>query len=203
MESLDRLLADISARQSRGRPGRDRPDSALAGQLSAVIQNLAAADKKAFSKLAEPLVNLYGAPAPAARPPEPATPDFSADDTLWPQPTQAEISAARAAVARQFNRPVSPDRLRHQAEALLHGRPHVRAADLVLDGKADLPLLIQFRLHGDGSLGYTLEDQPWVELNGLVFRDFVLRNPNYSEPPAPALDLPEADPAPAPESESD
>jgi len=180
-ESLDRLFADIATRQVHSHPVH--PTSTLPAQLSWVIQNLVALEKKAFSKQADSLINLYGTAALPTRPAEPTPgPAFVPADSVWPQPTQSEVAAARADIARQFNRPISPDRVRRLAQTFLQGKPFVRAADLVLSGQADLALLIQFRLHAEEALGYTLEDQPWVELNGLVFRDFLLRNPAYIPP---------------------
>ncbi len=82
---------------------------------------------------------------------------------------------------------MTADRIRRLAQTFLNGKAFVRAADLVVAGQADLALLIQLRLHSTGAYGYVIEDQPWVELNGLVFRDFLLKNPNY----APPLALPE------------
>ena len=93
-----------------------------------------------------------------------------------------DIASARRAVAHQLNRPVSPDRVRRLAQTFLRDKPEARVSELVALGQADLPLVIQLRLHGDGALGYTIEEMQWVEINGLVFRDFVLKDPNYIPP---------------------
>jgi hypothetical protein len=187
-ELLDRLLDDVATRQMQSRPAPVQVNEALAKQLSSVIKNLAGLDKKAFSKQADSLINLYGTSALPLKPNEqPAPNTFVPDDSVWPQPTQSEVAAARADIARQFNRPISPSRVQRLAQSFLQGKPYVRAADLVLSGQADLALLIQFRLQAEAALGYVLEDQPWVELNGLVFRDFLLKDPSYVAP----MSLPE------------
>jgi hypothetical protein len=179
-ESLDRLLADIAQRQTV-RPSAPVQSSSANPQLESVIKHLVSTDKKSFSKLADSLINLYG--TSSLQPPNHPTPQpaFIPDDSLWPQPTQAEIAAARREIARQLNRPISPNRVRRLAQTFLANKPFVRAADLVVEGKADLALLVQLRYHATSDLGYTIEDQPWLELNGLVFRDFQLKNPNYVE----------------------
>lgn len=179
-ESFDRLQADIAARQM-SRPNIVSQSKSETAKLAAVIKHLVAADKKAFSKLADSLISLYGQ-SPISNPPILQSQTFVPDDTTWPQPTQAEIVAARRDIARQLNRPISPNRVRRLAQTFLANKPFVRAADLLTEGQADLALLVQLRFHANSELGYTVEDQPWLELNGLVFRDFLLKNPNYVEP---------------------
>ena len=183
-ESLDRLLADIALRQT-ARPASVTPSAPANPPLVSVLHHLVAADKKTFSKLAATLINLYGQPnhPTTELPNHPiSAPAFIPDDPLWPHPTQTEIAAARRDIAHQLNRPISPNRIRRLAQTFLANKPFVRAADLVTAGQADLPLLVQLRFHANNDLGYTIDDQPWVELNGLVFRDFLLKNPNFVEP---------------------
>lgn len=200
-ETLDRLLADIATRQMQGRTAQ-LPASRLASQLQDVIKGLLALDKKAFSKQADPLINLYGTTALPAKLSEQATaPSFVPDDAVWPQPSHSEVAEARAALAKQFNRPISAGRVQRLAQSFLQGKPFVRAADLVLAGQADLPLLIQLRLQAGEQLGYVLEDQPWVELNGLVFRDFLMKDPRYVSP-VPLEETPSVASEPAGEPEN-
>lgn len=189
-QSFNRALNDIAARRARSDAARP-VDHAAAAQLTAILTRLAAADKKTFAKHADFLIHLYHRPAPpSARPDYPATrpPDdiFVPDDIPLAEPSADEIDSARREIMRQFNRPISRERVRRLAESILHGQPEARAADIVAEGSVDLPLLIQLRLHGDGSLGYRIEDLSWVEVNALGFRDFVLKNMSYVPVPVEA-----------------
>ncbi len=188
-QSFDRVLNDIAARHARSDTARP-VDHAAAAQLAAILTRLAAADKKTFAKHAESLVNLYHRPEPkpsreASNLQSPIS-TFAPDDIPLPEPSADEIDSARREIMRQFNRPVSRERVRRLAESILSGRPEARAADIVAKGSVDLPLLIQLRLHGDGSLGYRIEDLSWVEVNALGFRDFVLKNMSYVPVPVEA-----------------
>ncbi len=185
--ALDRLLNDIAARQAHA----DRTPAAAhspatreaTARLNAILTHLASAESETFDRATDSLFCLY--PQLVAQPltrtadAPPRLPDYP----TTPEPSAAEINAARRAVARQLNRPISPDRVRRLARTFLANKPEIRAADLVAAGQADLPLLVQLRLYGDGSLGYKIEDLPWVETNKLVFRDFALKNLDYTPPP--------------------
>ena len=79
---------------------------------------------------------------------------------------------------RQLQRTIGREHIRRYAERLLDGRETLRGAEIALGGPDELPLLIYLRRYGDGSLGYRvddLEEAPWVERDGVGFRDFVMR----------------------------
>ncbi|MBI3942644.1 MAG: hypothetical protein HY326_06475 [Chloroflexi bacterium] len=112
--------------------------------------------------------------APPSRTPVPFTPEIIATPALTP----AELESARQATLQQLNRAVSRERVRRFALKLLDGRETVHAAEIPLAGPEDLPLLIYLRSYGDGSLGYSVEEngaEAWIEKDGVGFRDFVVR----------------------------
>ncbi|MEK6574175.1 MAG: Wadjet anti-phage system protein JetA family protein [Chloroflexota bacterium] len=196
-QSFDRILNDIAARSAQY--GRSTPahaggarversdDHATIAQLTALLSRLATSDKKTFAKYAGGLIHLYCQPqSPTVEPPSHRTTEpFVPDDIPLPEPSADEIDSARREIMRQFNRPISRERVGRLAESILHGQLEARAADIVVAGSVDLPLLIQLRLHGDGSLGYRIEDGTWIEVNGLSFRDFIMKNLNYAPPAQP------------------
>ena len=185
-QSFDRILNDIAARRARSDTARP-VDHAASAQLTAILTHLAAADKKTFAKYAGGLTHLHCQPqSPTVEPPSHRTTEpFVPDDIPLPEPSADEIDSARREIMRQFNRPISRERVGRLAESILHGQLEARAADIVVAGSVDLPLLIQLRLHGDGSLGYRIEDGTWIEVNGLSFRDFIMKNLNYVPPAQP------------------
>lgn|GEM_PF-2219745 len=202
IQSLDRLLDDITARQTRLAAATDHPP-ASATQLAAIITRLAASDKKTFAKHAEPLIHLYCQTSTQTPNFKLQTPNIQAPNHLTTQlpnhstaqpPSDSEIESARREIARQLRRPITRDRVRRAADSILRRRPEARAADLIAADVADLPLLAQLRIHGDGSLGYRIEDGAWIELNGLGFRDFVMTNLNYTPPPVDLPPIPAEDP---------
>ncbi len=195
-ETLDGLFEDIAARRAlRETAGRDTQPSAVAGHLRVILGHLATADRKLLTKQLDSLINLYhsvsstpqSSPTPEAERKGPISnlqSQTAFEPVDWPIPeiTEADVAVARHRLQQQLNRPVSPNRLQRLATQLIEGKPLVRAADLVTEGRVDLPLLIQLRLHAEDALGYSIEEQQWVETNGLVFRDFVIKNPNYVPP---------------------
>jgi hypothetical protein len=172
-QSFDRLLADMVAH--RPLTPAHPADNALRHKLSSLITSLLSADPDSFTKTAAPLINLFTAgDADTVSPAAESAPPFVPDPASPPAPTAAQIEAARRETARQINRPINRERVSRLAQALLRDKTEVRAAEVAQIGAADLSLLLQLRLYGDGSLGYAVEDGAWVEVNGLGFRDFVL-----------------------------
>jgi hypothetical protein len=215
-QAVDTLFDDIASRRLKA-ANTDTQPSALAGSLRAVIAKLATADRKVFIKNTETLITLYNVPphtepaaadqvttsqsspsssetstqsvqSPREASNSPAS-TFTPIDYPLPSHTPADIIAARVRVQQLLNRPVSPDRVQRLARQFIEGKAHARAADLIAEGRADLPLIIQIRLHAEDSLGYSIEEQQWVEINNLVFRDYLIKNPDYIEPPAPEEEI--------------
>lgn len=184
-QSLDRLLAGIVARQSQTL--RRAPDDALGNKLSALITYLLSADPDTFTKISAPLINLFdGGDADTVTRPAESVPNvyagaFVVDSAIPTAPTAVQIETARRETARQINRPINRERVSRLAQTLLLDKSEVSAADVAQSGAADLSLLLQLRLYGDGLLGYRVEDGAWVEVNGLSFRDFIMRREGVSE----------------------
>jgi hypothetical protein len=183
--ALDRLLADITARRAQLAAADSQPSSA-APRLAALLSRLSTLDKKTFAKHTAALIHLSCQPqqsqiSNSLVSKSPVSP-FVSDEASWLEPSAEEIESARREIQKQLDRPLNPDRIRRLARAFLDGKPEARVSELVAEGKTGLSLVIHLRLHGDGALGYTLEDLPWIETNGLVFRDFMLKNPDYVPP---------------------
>lgn len=191
-EDLDRLLQAIDVRHSQFVDSAVRTvelhltaSSTTSGQLHAILTHLLANDAgprtRSLPERSEPLVNLFELSlvdqeslAAPARAPVPFVPEPVAVPVLSPD----QETAAREATLRQLTRAISRERVRRFACEALRDREEIRGAEISLSGPDDLPLLIYLRVYGDGSLGYCVEDLPgaaWVELDGIGFRDFVLR----------------------------
>lgn len=188
-ESLDRLLQLIDIRHSQFVDSAVRTvelqlaaSTTTSGQLHAVLGALLAEDAPAQMRPeAEQLVSLYSlglVDEQSLAPPGRAATAFVPEAAATAQLSEPELAAARARTLQQLTRAIGRDRVRHYAEALLAGRDQLRAAEIELSGAEELPMMIYLRNYGDGSLGYVIEelaDAPWVERDGVGFRDFVLR----------------------------
>lgn len=188
-EGLDRLLQLIDTRHSQFVDSAVRTvelqlaaSTTTSGQLHAVLSALLAENAPAeLAPAAEGLVSLYSmglvdeqSLAPPGRAPTAFVPEPSATARL----SEAELDAARARTLRQLTRAIGRDRVRRYAEALLEGRERLRAGEIALASVDELPLVIYLRQYGDGSLGYVAEEvegAPWIERDGVGFRDFVVR----------------------------
>lgn len=92
-----------------------------------------------------------------------------------PEPTAAELEAARAATRHEMARAITRNRIHDLAQTWLADQPRRAATELPLAQPDDLPLLMYVRAYGDGSLGYTIEEgTEWVERGGFAFKQFHL-----------------------------
>ncbi len=104
-----------------------------------------------------------------------AGPPFDPRPDDQPEPTAAEIEAARTATHREMERAITRTRIRALAQTWLADQPRRAATDLPLSQPDDLPLLMYVRTYGDGSLGYSVEEgNEWVEHGKFAFRQFYL-----------------------------
>jgi len=177
--AIDRLLNDIASSQQQ--PATQATDYALSQHLSALINSLLSADPDTYTKIAAPLINLFDSGDADSQPqPVASAGPFVPEDVLLPALTATQLESARRETVRQINRPINRERVSRLAQTLLRDKTEVRAVEVAQTGAADLSLLLQLRLYGDGSLGYTIEDGTWVEVNGLGFRDFVMKSERES-----------------------
>jgi hypothetical protein len=188
-ESLDRLLQLIDTRHSQFVDSAVRTvelqlaaSTTTSGQLHAVLSALLADEVPAdLAPAAEGLVSLYSlglVDEQSLAPPGRAATAFVPEPTAISRLSEAELEAARARTLRQLTRAIGRERIRRYAETLLEGRERLRASEIALASVDELPLVIYLRQYGDGSLGYVaeeVEDAPWVERDGVGFRDFVVR----------------------------
>jgi len=191
-DGLDRLLEAIDTRHSQFVDSAVRTvelhltaSSTTSGQLNTIVKHLLTVLKtSADQPLPDeygPLVNLFALgllDAESLSAPSRAAVPFELEPVASPIISQAERDQAHAATLAQMNRAISRERVRRYAQELLNGHTERHGHDIPFNGADDLPLLIYLRNYGNGSLGYTLEsadDAPWVERDGVGFRDFVLR----------------------------
>lgn len=188
-EGLDRLLQLIDTRHSQFVDSAVRTvelqlaaSTTTSGQLHAILSALLAEGAPAeLVQAVDGLVSLHSMDlvdeqslAPPGRTAVAFVPEAPAAARL----SEDELEEARARTLRQLTRAIGRERVRRYAEKLLEGREQLRAAEITLTSVDELPLLIYLRQYGDGSLGYRveeLEDAPWVERDGVGFRDFMVR----------------------------
>jgi Family of unknown function (DUF5716) len=188
-EGLDRMLQLIDTRHSQFVDAAVRTvelqitaNTTTSGQLHALLTELITG---AAGGLAEgalgPLIDLssLGLVDPQSlAPPTRASTPFVPESAAARGPSEHDLAAARAQTLRQLRRTIGREHIRRYAARLLAERETLRGAEIAVAGPDELPLLIYLRRYGDGSLGYRVEDitdAPWVEHDGIGFRDFVLR----------------------------
>ncbi|MFV9507657.1 MAG: Wadjet anti-phage system protein JetA family protein [Oscillochloridaceae bacterium umkhey_bin13] len=188
-EGLDRLIQLIDLRHSQFVDSAVRTvelqlaaSTTTSGQLHAVLTSLLDADAPAgLAAEAEQTISLFGLgllDEQSLTAPARATTTFVPAAPTGPRLSEAELTAARERTLRQLTRSIGRERIRRFAAELLAERSELRAAEIALASGEELPLVIYVRHYGDGSLGYQVEelrDAPWVERDGVGFRDFIIR----------------------------
>lgn len=187
-ESLDRLLEAIDARHSQFVNAAVRQielqlaaHTTTSGQLNAILERLLAESPDDFDDAVGPLIHLHRLEWPDPESLAPAyrvATVFEADPESIPELSEEDLALIREETERQLSRAVSRRRIERFAREQLSDRVEMRAADIELSTPDHLALLIYLRAYGDGSLGYhvvEIEGAPWVERDGLAFRDFLIK----------------------------
>lgn len=176
LANLDRRHEQFISAVARTIRLRLAAQTTLSGKLNELIETAVA--HAALLTAVGQRVNLFAlelldsrspaAPTRAGQPFEPR-----ADEA--PEPTEAEIAAARADTHREMERAITRNKIRALAGRWLAATPRRAASDLPLTQPEDLPLLMYVRAYGDGSLGYVIEEgDEWVQQGGFAFREFHL-----------------------------
>lgn len=191
-QALDQLLEAIDLRHSTFVDAAVRSielhlssHTTTSGQLNEILEYVLQGKTLTSRQLADitnPLIQLsqlsWVAPESLAQPlhiRQPFVPEPEAEEVF----TSEELDRARREVMLQMQQRITEERVGELVRQVLDGRDQASSSEIPLASPDDLPLVIFVREFGQrGDLGYTVEeepDAPWIEMNGVGFRQFRIK----------------------------
>ncbi len=191
-QSLDQLLEAIDLRHSTFVDAAVRSielhltsHSTTSGQLNEILEHMLhgkTLSQRQLADTADRLIQLYQlawvGPESLAQPlhaHQPFMPEPEPEEVVTPE----ELERARRELRLQMQQRITEERVADMVRQLLNGRDEVSSAEIPLASPEDLPLVIFVREFGKrGDADYKVEeepDAPWIEMNGVGFREFRIK----------------------------